>query len=465
MRASASLRVQLLAWLLVPLCFLVAFNIWSAYLNARQTASVITDRLLLAAARVLAEQVKVEDGVVEALIPPSALGIFASVGQDRALYRITGPDGRLIAGYPDVPPPPAAVEPEEPVFFSQKFRTQDVRAVAIRQPLATGAPAASVLIVVGQTLREEDRIVAGLWRQEARRQGLLVALAAGLIWFGLQLGLAPLLALRDHVRNRDPGEMEPFASAAVPSEVRPVVEALNEAVTRVKNQIATQRQFLADAAHQLRTPLTLLKTQANVGLRSAQAAGKDEALAAIDAAADGMTRLTNQLLSLARTEPGGAPAVRAPANLSAIARKVLDARAVAALDRNIDLAFEDSGGEILGDSALLGEMVANLVENALAYTPAGGHVTVSVYRDGEVSCLRVEDDGPGIPPGERENVFGRFYRVSGTGVEGSGLGLAIVREIARAHGGEVMLSDGSSGRGLAATVRFACNGAASPPRH
>ena len=454
MQVRASLRAQLLGWLLIPLCCIVAFNIFTAWSNARQTAGLITDRLLLSAAQVLAEQVQVEDGQVTALISPAALGIFASVGQDRALYSIAGPDGGLIAGYPDVPLPPQAVNVYEPQFFSSRFRTQEVRAVAMRQPLPALRPGANALIIVGATLREEDRIVAGLWQRDALRQVLLVVVAAALVWLGLNRGLAPLLALRDHVRDRDPEALTPFAPDAVQSELRPVVDALNEAVARVQAQISVQRRFVADAAHQLRTPLTLVKTQANVGLRAASAAEKDEALTAVNVSADRMTRLTNQLLSLARSEPGAASPVRQPCDLAAIALDVLETRAWRALDRSIDLGLEASPAPVHGDPALIGELIANLVDNALAYAPAGGKVTlVACQRDG-TALLRVEDNGPGIAPDERGRVFDRFYRVIGTGVEGSGLGLAIVREIAQAHGAKVWLGDMVGGSGLAVEVQF-----------
>ena len=455
MRPRTSLRGKLLAWLLIPLCVILAFNIWSAWSNARLTAGVMTDRLLLAAARVLAEQVQVEDGVVTALIPPSALGIFASVGQDRALYKITSPDGTLIAGYPDVAPPPVAVAAEEPVYFSGQFRSQEVRAVALRQPLPSFHTSASVLIIVGATLREEDRIVAKLWQREALRQGVLVLVAGFLVWFGLNRGLAPLIALRNHVRERDPEALMPFAPEAVPVELEPVVGALNDAVARVKAQIAAQRQFIADAAHQLRTPLTLLKTQASVGLRAPARKAKDEALAAVDLAADGMTRLTNQLLSLARAEPGGAVVARLAVDLSKVVQKVLETRAGRALDRGIDLGLEGGAAGVTGDEGLLAELVANLVDNALAYTPEGGRVTVQVGTNAGRACLRVEDNGPGIAASERARVFERFYRVPGAASGGSGLGLAIVREIARLHGASVQLAAPASGPGVLVVVEFA----------
>jgi two-component system, OmpR family, sensor histidine kinase TctE len=449
-----SLRAQLLGWLIVPLLLMLVVNAYSAYWNARRTAGVITDRLLLAAARVLAEQVHEENGRIEAVIPPSALEIFVSVGRDRALYQISGPDGALIAGYPDVEPPPSAVAPDEPVFFSSHFRTSEVRAVALAQPLTSFGDKGAALVIVGATLREEDRVVGELWREGATQQAILVLLAGALALFGLNRGLAPLIALRDHVRERDPEALTPFAPSAVQSELAPLVDALNDALARIKGQIAIRRRFIADAAHQLRTPLTLLKTQAGVGLRAGSLQAKDEALAAIDSGADNMTRMANQLLALARNEPGGAPPVREDVDLAALARKVLDARAARAVDRDIDLGFEDGQARIVGDPTMLAELIANLIDNSLAYGNSPGRITVATSTQGASVVLRVEDDGPGIAPAERAQVFKRFYRVLGTGVEGSGLGLSIVREIAAAHGATVELSEPKAGSGLVVEVKF-----------
>ena len=185
---------------------------------------------------------------------------------------------------------------------------------------------------------------------------------------------------------------------------------------------------------------------------------KDEALAALDAGADAMTRMANQLLALARNEPGGAPPVREKVDLAALARKALDARAARAVDRDVDLGLEGGPAEILGDPTMLAELIANLIDNALAYGRSPGRVTVATSIEDGAALLRVEDDGPGIAPAEREQVFKRFYRVLGTGVEGSGLGLSIVREIAAAHGAAIRLNEPARGCGLVVEVRFPLDG-------
>src|SRR5260221_4500842 len=322
--ATRSLRRELLAWLVLPLAAVVAFNLWTTYRSASVTADLLTDRPLLASARVIAERIRETDGVLEAPIPPSALEMFASGTPDRVLYRVTRPSGILIAGDPDVIAPPQAPKGLEPFYFYATFRGQPVRAVAIAQPIIAPVNSGSALVAVGQTLQGHDRLITDLWLKALRDQVLLIAAAGVLVLFGLRRGLAPLISLRKEVVERDPAVLAPFDTATVQSELRPLVEALNEAFARIQRQIATQRRFVANAAHQLRTPLALLKTQATVGSRETGAAAKDEAFAAIDRTVDGMSRLSNQLLSLARAEQGSALLRKEPVDFAAITREAVE---------------------------------------------------------------------------------------------------------------------------------------------
>lgn len=454
--AARSLRRELLAWLVLPLTAVVFFNVWTTYRNAVATADLITDRTLLASARAIAERIRVSDGTIEAPIPPSALEMFAADDPDRVIYRVTAPDGRLVAGDPDAIVPPQQPKSLEPIYFMSIFRGDSVRAVAIAQPIIASPPGGRALVSVGQTLRNHDRLVTSLWLKALRDQVVLVIAAGGLALFGLHRGLAPLIALRKRVVDRHPSDLEPLQPESLQSELRPLVDALNEALARVQRQLATQRRFVVNAAHQLRTPLSLLKTQATVGRRASDVASKDEALAAIDETADGMSRLANQLLALARAEQGSELLSKQRIDLMGIAREATASLAGLALARNIDLGFEgaDSACEVIGHATLLRELVLNLVDNALRYTPQGGAVTVRLGgRGGEVE-LRVEDSGPGISPDERERVFERFYRNLSLGVEGTGLGLAIVREIVSAHDGHIVLANREPAPGLAVSIRL-----------
>jgi two-component system sensor histidine kinase TctE len=445
-----SLRAGLLVWLLVPLLLLALFNAWTTRLRAVETASLFIDRMLLASARVMAEQVKERDGAIEALIPPSALEMFASPDRDRVIYRITSPTGELLAGYPDVAVPPQPLVDFQPVYFDAMFRTEAIRAVAIAQPVVSATLGGNAIVIIAETLRQRDRLATQLWVPVLRDQLLIVAIAAVLLLLGLRRGLAPLLRIRTAIVMRDQTSLEELPLAEVQSELRPLIEAFNQALARVANYITSQRRFVSNASHQLRTPLAILKVQAAAGKRDRSIAAKDEALDAIDSGLDRMTRLVNQLLTLARAEAHGVALRKELLDFVATARNASARLAPLALEAGIELAFYAEGEmPILGHAGLLQEMIANLVENAILYSPKGGSVSVSLKRTDALIRLIVEDNGPGIPPEEHARVFERFYRSPGTHVEGTGLGLSLVREIVAAHGGRIVLGDRAPLSGLA----------------
>lgn len=453
---NKSLHLQILRWLLTPLVFLVLFNAWQGYSDARLVAGIVTDRTLVGSAHAIAEQIKVTDGVVEAIIPPSALEMFASAYQDRAIYRITDSDGTLLAGYSDVPGPGKAMEGLEPRYFSASFRGQPIRAVALRQPLIGVGEHRFALVIVGQTLHAYQQMIDDLWIDEVKRQFFLVIIAAALTWFGLNRGLAPLVRIGEEIAQRPADTLDLIAIERVQTELRPLVSALNQSVERVRSQIDVQRRFIADAAHQLRTPLTVLKTQISYGLGETLAKEKDRSLSAMKDGIDEMVHLTNQLLTLAKVEPGGQVLPRESVDLIAVTRHVLEEVADRALAKHIGLSFDVEADQvtILGSRAMLHELVMNIVDNAMCYGRDGGMIAVGICLEGDVAVLRVQDDGPGVPVAERERVFDRFYRVLGTDTDGSGLGLSIVREITDRHGGTVALLDTPSGQGLLVEVRL-----------
>jgi len=453
---TRSLRAELLAWLLLPLACIVLFNGWTTRRNAETVSNLITDRMLLASARVIAEQVKEQEGLVESLIPPSALEMFASPDRDRVIYRVLAPSGELIAGFPDVPGPISRPMDLQPVYFSASFRTEPVRAVALAQPVVSREHGGNALVVVATTLNSRDRLLGDLWLRSLRDQLILLAVTALLAMLGLAHGLSPLLRLRSEVLKRDPASLQPLQRDAVQGEIRPLVDALNQAFARVQGYIDLQRRFVADASHQLRTPLAILKTQATMGRREDDARGKEEALTAIDGRVDAMSRLVNQLLVLARAEPGGAALRKDRVDFAAIARSALESLAPAAFERAVDLSFENEAGalELIGHETLLRELVVNLADNALRHGRTAGKVSVMLKRDSDEAVLIVEDDGPGIAASDREQAFERFHRLDRAKGEGTGLGLAIVKEIVAAHDGTIALTDTQPGPGLRAVVRL-----------
>jgi len=287
----------------------------------------------------------------------------------------------------------------------------------------------------------------------------IVPFLALLVWFTIERGLRPLDQVAAAVAERTSSALEPLAEAELPREVRPLVHALNGLLGRLKHALGAQRAFVADAAHELRTPLTAVSLQAQLAERAATDAERAAALNELKAGLDRTTRLVEQLLTLAREEPGIANRPFAPVDLAAVGRAVVADHAQLAEAKRIDLGFADSDAgarpvSVHGDGAGLRTLLSNLVANAVRYTPEGGRIDVAAMIDEGMPALAVRDSGPGIPPSERERVFDRFYRAATTDTPGSGLGLAIVRSIADRHGAQIALGPGLDGRGLGVTVRF-----------
>lgn len=457
-RVLSSLRARLLLWLLIPLGVAVSLNIWFANQEAWKTATLVQDRLLLGSARIIAQQIQYEDGVLEVAIPPAALELFQSADQDRVYYRIASARGVLLSGYAELPRPPRTPRPEESLYFRTVVRDQPVRVVAYGQPVFAAPEEGPVVIEVAQTYQGHQRMIQQLLASSLRQGFWTLALVAFLVWIALRAGLKGILQLRDKVRGRAPSSLEPLDPGLVPKEILPLVEAINSYVKRLENQMAERSRFIADASHQLRTPFTILQTQVNFGLKSRDPLHKDEALGAIFQEVRHGTRLVNQLLSLSSVEAGVQhPPPPVPVNLVELVQRVLEEQAALAHSKDTDLGldFQTDRVEVMASSPMLHELVANLVDNAIRYTPPKGMVTVSVRRMEELVVLRVEDNGPGIPPEDRTRVFERFCRLHHeNGTPGCGLGLSIVQEIAVALGAEIQLSDPAVGTGLVVTLTF-----------
>ncbi|HVI89039.1 MAG TPA: sensor histidine kinase N-terminal domain-containing protein, partial [Dongiaceae bacterium] len=314
MKYPRSLRLELLVWLTLPLAAVVAVNVWTTYRSALDMADLITDRMLLASATAIAEQTQVNNNVVEALIPPVALEMFDTGYGDRVYYRVeTAADavgkGRLLAGYDDLPLPPqetntAVTRQPDPAIaviggtpYHGHYRGQQLHLMVIDHAVIGSPDVGAVRVMVGVTLLAHGATVQRLWLNALGQQVLLLAVAGALAIIGLARGLGPLMRLRDEVRNREPDQLEPFALESVQSELRPLVAALNHHMDRVKKQMAAQRRFIANAAHQLRTPLTVLNMQATYALREVDARERATALTAIQSGTRRLAHLAGQLLT------------------------------------------------------------------------------------------------------------------------------------------------------------------------
>jgi len=283
---------------------------------------------------------------------------------------------------------------------------------------------------------------------------IMLPLLGALIWFGISRGLRPLDAISSEVAQRQPQNLEPMVLHAVPDEVAPLVQDLNRLFERVRESLDKEHRFTADAAHELRTPLAAIRTQAQVAQAAAADSEREQALASVIEGCDRAARLVEQLLTLARLEPENFRASET-CDLASIVREVIAELAPKAVRKDIELQLTAAPQtKVKGDAALLGILVRNLVDNAVRYSPANSEVQIRIDSTEDGAALTVCDQGPGIPEGEKARIWDRFYRVLGTGEAGSGLGLSIVRQVADLHHADIETADGENGKGLCVTVKL-----------
>jgi two-component system sensor histidine kinase QseC len=302
-------------------------------------------------------------------------------------------------------------------------------------------PDAKIQVQVGESSERREELRNFIALRVLVPVLLSLPLLALMIWYGVGHAMVPLRNIAADVKNRRPDNLHPIPDTVVPLEAKPLVDALNALFQRLQQAFETERRFTSDAAHELRTPLAALKTQAQVALRATAEDERRLALNRVITGVDRATHLAQQLLTLARIDPT-LWVGREQVDLPTLASEVLAEIAPVAIARDIDLSLEaGTAREIRGDRAMLAIMLRNLVDNALKYTPAGGKVEVCIRQHGAQIMLSVDDSGPGIPPEERGLVFERFYRQVGTNVPGSGLGLSIVKRIAELHSADVRLDN------------------------
>lgn len=459
-RGVRTLRRQLIGWLTGPLLVLWLVSAVVDYDIAKRFVNLAYDRALLEAAQDIGRQVRIVSDRIYVDLPEVVVQLLLTRESGRLFYLVTGPDHEFVTGEPDLPRVPRQEETSEDVpdrvrYYDEEYQGHVIRAVALRVPIQPGSGRGVAVIHVAERVTVRDQFARQIILRMLLPQGLLILLAGLAVWYGVGRGLAPLSTLRGELQNRSHRDLSALSEEQAPQEVRPLIRAMNDLLQRLAAAIAAQQRFTADAAHQLRTPVAGIKTQTELALRQAPAGDAQVTLRQLHTATEQTTRLVNQLLSLARAEPGAARATPPELlDLVALARDTTTEWVPRALARNIDLGFDSApaAARVHGDAFMLKELLNNLLDNAVRYTQPGGQVTVRVRREPGRVLLTVEDNGPGIPEAERERVFERFYRVLGTGAEGCGLGLAIVREIALSHNGEASLSSGAGGTGTAARI-------------
>jgi len=450
---TASLRLNLLAWLVVPGILVLAGGAWLAYGGAVRQANLVMDRQLTASARMMAEAVEYADGALQAVIPPAALELFASDSHDEVAYAVLSPTGTLLAGYPGLAVPDAL--PDDSPYFSTMFRTEVMRATLFRQPVVTPIGSVGIAVIVGETLKARDELVQNLWLRGFLEEATLVVAGALFIWLGINRELRPLVDLRQAVVDRPADRFDPFETSQVQSEVRPLVEALNGHMERLRRQFEKQRRFLDSAAHQLRTPLAIMKTQVGYARRVIEPTEVGVALGEVDVGLTAMTRLTNQLLALGGVEHERGLVEAETIDLSALVRETVSDASRRALDAGVELGFDgDPGCLVVATPLLVREMVSNLIDNVIYH--AGPSVTASfaVRRVVDAVVLRVEDNGRGVEPEDRVDLLERFRRGRHASPGGSGLGLSIVAEVADVLGGAIEFPSTRGDHGFCVLIRL-----------
>ena len=448
---TRSLRRLLLSWLLIPVLVLLALGGVGAFYMARSAANDAYDKELLDPMLALSQYIDADNGKPVLKLPSDARDPLLVDAYDNIYYQLLDIDGAPLAGNMNLPLP--ARISAKPMFYNTEFRGRAIRVAALKMHLPNGVTA---YLQVAETLDKRDHHLVSILA-EMLAPAVLIALAAVLlVWFGVQRGLAPLQSLQEELAARSHRDLRPVPEQHAPEEVRPVVASLNALLARLSDSMEGQQRFLANAAHQLRTPLAGLKTQLELALRTSMSDALRLTLTQLLDATERAAHLANQLLTLARAEPGAMPPD---------AMRTLDLRDVVedaarvwvprALERRIDLGFEIQPATLVGEPLLIRELLANLIDNALRYTSANGSITVRCQPLSNSTLLEVEDNGIGIPEAQRDKVLERFHRVEGSPGDGCGLGLAIVQEIARVHDASVEITTPSNGRGTLVRVRFA----------
>jgi two-component system sensor histidine kinase TctE len=394
---------------------------------------------------------------------------------DKVYFQVLGARGEFIAGDRDLPVPEDSLpEPGEIAYRNDQMMDEPVRVAALVLSIPGAPEQQGVLLQYAETLGKRSRLTTEIIKGVILPQFVILPLAVLLVWLALN-------ELQQRIRRRESGDLSPIDSREAPEEVAPLVASINDLLQRLDQSLSVQKHFLADAAHQLKTPLAGLRMQAELAVREIDAGQRDPqalkaALHQISLSSQRAAHSVNQLLAMARAEDQQQALRTRPVDLAEVVQEAMRDLFTKAQDKGIDIGYEgaDPGPSTMleGQPVLLGELVRNLLDNALQYTPAGGTVTARVLPDpfGQVLVLQVEDSGPGIAEAERDLIFQPFYRALGTGVDGTGLGLAIVQEIVKGHEAEISVAAAlprptqpGQGQGALFTVRFPLRRTASEP--
>lgn len=446
-----SIRLNLLKWLILPLLAINLLGGGLMYHLAWRQAQIAFDANLTNEAWALIPRLQLREREVEIELSHQAEEMLRIDRFDAIYFVIRDHTGKTIAGDKDFPSLALPEKLDTPVEYDQLMRGKTIRIVSLKTMIGSQP----IFIGVAETLRKRDDVRSEIILKVVLLQTILTSLLIVVVWLAVSKGLAPLQRIRAALNARRYDDLSPVPEKNVPSELRPLVEAIDNLLDRTQTGAKAQQDFLANVAHQLRTPLAGLKTQLE-WLQQKYKAEPDteQSCSLMMSSVDRMVRQTNQLLALARAEPSqfekrGLETVE----LHKLVEESIQHFVQEAGKKGIDLGFVLSPTKVTGDRFLLRDLIDNLVDNAIRYSPQAGIVTVSCFQGTTTGTLVIEDGGPGIPPQDREKVFNRFYRLDAK-VAGSGLGLAIVRDIVKDHDAEINIMSGPDGKGTTFSVHF-----------
>ncbi|WON75692.1 sensor histidine kinase [Serratia sp. UGAL515B_01] len=461
--APRSLFYQLLLFFGLPLLVLGSISVYTHYFSAMRAATLAYDRTLLASARTVAERLVVRNQRLEVDVPYVVLDSFERNMNDRLYYQVISPEGKSISGYNDLPQLPSSTTrstlyPALVHFYDADYLGVPIRVAALFQPVNDAGVEGMATILVAETLESRRYLARQMLLAALLSQGTVVLLTLILAYILLKKVLKPLRKLSSIMLRRDPGELTPLPMVLPWSEMQPLLRAFNRYIERLRLMVTRQERFSADASHQLRTPLTVLKTQVGVALTSDKPEQWRESLEGMSTTLDSTIALTDRLLSLSQLKAHERRADHKlhPVNLAQILKDACFSRLSQARSKQIDLGYE--GAEvchIAGEVLLLAELCANLLDNALKYTPNRGIVTARLQLEEGQVLLEIEDSGPGISQEQTLAALQPFHRLDNVGEQpGAGLGLALVKDITAYHGTRPELLSSAELGGLLVRVRF-----------
>lgn len=446
-----SIRVNLLKWLIAPLLVINLIGAGLAYWLAWVPAQIAFDQSLADTAWALIPQLHRDKGSISIDLPRQAEQILRVDYFDAIYFTVRNSKGEKIAGDNDFPSIHQPENLNNPETYDGSMRGEPIRIIALKT-LVDSEP---VYIGVAETLRKRNHIRSVIFVALLLLEGLITLVSFAVVWIAVTKGLLPLKKLQTDLNVRSHNDLSSLTAENIPLELHPVVNAINNLLNKVHIGVSGQQNFLANVTHQLRTPLAGLKMQLE-WLQQRYASDQETAHSAelMMSSTDRMIRQTNQLLALARAEPTQFEQTRLKLTpLDTLVEESIQHFVEEADKKKIDLGFNLHPTQVMGDDFLLRDMIDNIIDNAIRYTPVKGTITVSCIQTATESIFSVEDTGPGIPESERELIFNRFYRLDDS-VAGSGLGLAIVRDIAKDHGATVSITAGSHDKGSVFSVHF-----------